>query len=73
MLIAPEYPTWIVLDDDEYNMFSCLEETTLGDALILYNERFDKDSTSIRERLLEKIFNHNFIKTDIKIAKMKGQ
>ena len=21
LLIAPEYPTWIVLDDDEYDMF----------------------------------------------------
>ncbi|QKF91267.1 radical SAM protein [Campylobacter sp. CCUG 57310] len=62
LLIAPEYPTWIVLDDDEYNMFLCLEKVGLGDALTIYNERFDKDGAFIRERLLEKIFNHNFYK-----------
>ena len=38
LLIAPEYPTWIVLDDDEYDMFRILCEHTIEESLAIYRK-----------------------------------
>ena len=66
ILIAPEYPTWIVLDQDEYSMFLCLEQANLSKALKLYKNRFNKDGGAVQEKVLEKIFNNNFYKDGLK-------
>ncbi|MGG7048493.1 MULTISPECIES: radical SAM protein [unclassified Campylobacter] len=66
LIIAPEYPTWIVLDSDEYNMFLLLEIANLSDSIRFYNDKFNKNATVILEKVLEKIFNHNFYKDGYK-------
>ncbi|MDY5822408.1 MAG: radical SAM protein [Helicobacter sp.] len=61
LLIAPEYPTWIVLDDDEYDMFRILCEHTIEESLAIYRKNIHaQDPCSIRMSVLEKIFNNNF-------------
>lgn len=61
LLIAPEYPTWIVLDDDEYNMFLILCEHTIEESLAVYKKQYSNiNHSTIRMSVLEKIFNNNF-------------
>lgn len=40
IVIAPEYPNWIVLDDQEYEIFKILSENTIIDGLNEYYAAF---------------------------------
>ena len=44
IVIAPEYPNWIVLDDTEYAIFKILSENTIIDGLNEYYEAFPGNS-----------------------------
>lgn len=40
IIVAPDYPNWIVLDDQEYEIFKILSENTIIDGLNIYYEAF---------------------------------
>ena len=40
IIVAPDYPNWIVLDDQEYEIFRILAENTIIDGLNIYYTAF---------------------------------
>ncbi|MDA3043839.1 MULTISPECIES: radical SAM/SPASM domain-containing protein [unclassified Campylobacter] len=66
ILIAPNYPSWIILNENEYQMFLFLEKMNLKEALENYEMKFDTKAENLRNKLLEIIFNHNFYKDGYK-------
>ncbi len=65
ILLAPEYPNWIVVDKDEYEMFKLLSNgNTLKETLVEYHNlncgKKEEEILGILQKLLSKIENSNF-------------
>ncbi len=62
ILLAPEYPNWIVVDKDEYEMFKLLSNgNTLKETLVEYHNlncgKKEEEILGILQKLLSKIEN----------------
>lgn len=71
VVLAPEYPNWIVLDEQEFLLFDILRNRSIKKALFIYQKKSRKDDEEIIiliKSILEKIEKFNFYK-DAEISK----
>jgi MoaA/NifB/PqqE/SkfB family radical SAM enzyme len=63
VVLASEYPNWIILNEDEYGLFQYLKEDTLLDSLLYFQKasgKTDEEILTISQSLLTKIEEAQF-------------